>query len=113
VATAEDVLAVRSALDEMTVDEGIVGYVTGITRGTREHPSVTLGASPRASVSLLLAAKARALLAGREFVTPDDVKGAAPACLRHRIVVLAEVEIEGTGPGAVLRDVLAGVPVPR
>jgi MoxR-like ATPase len=113
VASADDILAARSTLDAMTVDDAVIGYVTAITRGTREHAAVTLGASPRASVALLLAAKARALLAGRDFVTPDDVKSAAPAVLRHRIQVLAEVEIEGTGPDAVVRDVLAEVPVPR
>jgi MoxR-like ATPase len=113
VASAADVMSARGALDAMTVDEGVVAYVASIARATREHSAVTLGASPRAGVSLMLAAKARALLAGREFVTPDDVKEAAPACLRHRVIVMAEVEIEGTGPDAIVRDVLAQVPVPR
>jgi MoxR-like ATPase len=113
VAGAADIVAARAALDELTVDEGVIAYVTQITRATREHRSVVLGASPRASVSLMLAAKARALLAGRAFVTPDDVKGAAPACLRHRLIVMAEIEIEGTGADAILAEVLSQVPVPR
>jgi MoxR-like ATPase len=91
----------------------VTGYITAVTRTTRDHVSVMLGASPRASVSLLLASKAHALLAGRAFVTPDDVKEMAPACLRHRLIVRPEVEIEGTGSDAVIRDVLGEVPVPR
>ncbi|GAB4276693.1 MAG: MoxR family ATPase [Coriobacteriia bacterium] len=113
VAGPEDVLASRAALDEVTVAEAVVAYITAITRSTREHPSVTLGASPRASVALMMASKARALLSGRTFVTPDDVKTSAPAVLRHRVLVMAEVEIEGTGPDAVIEEVLATVQVPR
>ncbi len=113
VASAADILAARAELDRVVVDEGVVGYVSAIVRATREHPAVFLGASPRAAVSVLVAAKGRALLAGRAFVTPDDVKSACPACLRHRVLLRPEIEIEGTGVDAVLADVLAEVPVPR
>jgi MoxR-like ATPase len=113
VASAADVLAARASLDAVIVDAGVVAYVTAVVRSTRVHPAVLLGASPRAAVSVLVASKARALLDGRAFVTPDDVKLAAPACLRHRVLLRAEIEIEGTGVDAVLGDVLAQVPVPR
>jgi MoxR-like ATPase len=113
VAGPADVLAARAVLDDVVVDEGVIGYVNAIVRATREDPAVSLGASPRAGVSLLVAAKARALLSGREFVTPDDIKDMAPASLRHRLVLQPEAEIEGTGADAVIADVLAGVPVPR
>ncbi|PKQ21019.1 MAG: hypothetical protein CVT66_02005 [Actinobacteria bacterium HGW-Actinobacteria-6] len=113
VASAADILAARSELDRVVVDEGVVGYVSAIVRATREHPAVFLGASPRAAVSVLVASKGRALLAGRAFVTPDDVKTACLPCLRHRILLRPEIEIEGTGVDAVLADVLAQVPVPR
>jgi len=113
VATTEDVLAARSELDGVVIDEGILAYVTAISRATREHPSLTLGASPRAGVSLLTAAKAVATLGGRDFVTPDDVKSMARPCLRHRLIVRAEVEIEGVAADTVLDDVLEQVPVPR
>ncbi len=113
VASAADVLAARAALDTVVVDEGVVAYVTAIVRSTRDHPAVLLGASPRAAVSVLVASKARALLDGRAFVSPDDVKLAALPCLRHRVLLRAEIEIEGTGVDAVLGDVLAQVPVPR
>jgi len=113
VATTADVLAARASLADVTVDEGVAGYVASIVRATREHPSVILGASPRAGVSLLAASRAHALLAGRGFVTPDDVKSMAGACLRHRVLLRAEIEIEGVGADAVLRDVLDSAPVPR
>jgi MoxR-like ATPase len=113
VATVADVLAARAALGDVVVDEGVLGYAAAIVRSTREHPSVVLGASPRAGVSLLVASKAHAMLGGRGFVTPDDVKSMAPRCLRHRVLVRAEVEIEGVGSDSVLRDVLDKVAVPR
>jgi MoxR-like ATPase len=113
VASGADVLAARGALASVTVDGGVSGYVASIVRATRENASVVLGASPRAGVSLLVASKAHALLAGRDFVTPDDVKSMAPRCLRHRVLLRPEVEIEGVGADSVLRDVLDGVPVPR
>jgi MoxR-like ATPase len=113
VATVDDVIAARATLADVIVDEGVVRYTAQIVRSTREHPSVMLGASPRAGVSLLVASKAHAMLAGRDFVTPDDVKAMAPRCLRHRLIVRPEVEIEGFGTDAILGDVLAKVPVPR
>lgn len=113
VASVADVVAARSELDRVTVDEGVFGYVSAIARATRGHVAVSLGASPRAGVSLLVAAKAHALLRGRAFVTPDDVKALAPPCLRHRLVLRPEVEIEGADTDAVLAEVLAEVPVPR
>ena len=113
VATCADVLAARATLERVVVDEGVVRYTAGIARATREHASVVLGASPRAGVSLLVASKAHAMLLGRDFVTPDDVKSMAPRCLRHRIILRPEVEIEGLGADSVLRDVLDQVPVPR
>jgi MoxR-like ATPase len=113
VASAADVLGARANLSEVTVDDGVLGYVGAIARATREHPSVTLGASPRAAVSVLAAARAAALLAGRGFVTPDDVKSMAVPCLRHRVLLRPEVEIEGVGVDVVLTDVLDRVPVPR
>jgi MoxR-like ATPase len=112
-ATTADVLAARASLADVVVDEGVIGYVAAVVRSTREHAAVALGASPRAGVSLLVASKARALLDGRAFVTPDDVKRMAVPCLRHRVLLRPEVEIEGMAADSVLRDVLDMVPVPR
>ncbi len=113
VASADDIVAARAVLDTIVVDESVSAYVTAIVRATREHPALSLGASPRAGVSLLVGAKAAAVIAGRDFVTPDDVKSMAPRCLRHRLMVRAEVEIEGTNADVVLADILGQVPVPR
>ncbi|MCX8007961.1 MAG: MoxR family ATPase [Coriobacteriia bacterium] len=113
VASGADVLEARAALDAVVVDEGVLDYVSAVVRATREHPAVFLGASPRAGVSVLVSAKARALMAGRTFITPDDVKACAVAGLRHRILLRPEVEIEGMETDAVVSDVLESVPVPR
>ncbi len=113
VASVDDIRAAQGQLAAVVVDDGIVQYVAAIARATREHGSVTLGASPRAAVSLLFASEAYALLQGRDFVTPDDVKTMAMPCLRHRVVLRPEVEIEGVGTDAVLQEVLASVTVPR
>lgn len=91
----------------------IVAYVTAIVRATRGAPALTLGASPRASVALLKAAQAAALLDGRAFVIPDDVKALAPAVLRHRIVVAPELELEGVTADAALGALLDKVDVPQ
>jgi MoxR-like ATPase len=113
VASGEDIRAAQDQLESIVVDEGIVDYVAEVARATRDHASVTLGASPRAAVSLLLASEAYAMLQGRDFVTPDDVKTMAPPCLRHRLVLRPEVEIEGVGTDAVLAEVLGSVTVPQ
>jgi len=91
----------------------VAGYVVALIRRTRELPSVSLGASPRAAVHLLAAAKALARLRGRAFVTPDDVAELAPAVLAHRLIMTPEAELERFGPDEALRTALAEVPVPR
>ena len=91
----------------------MLGYVADVIRTTRETPALTLGASPRAGVALFKCSRAAAALAGRDFVTPDDVKAMAPAVLRHRVTVAPEVEIEGRSADDVVRAVLERVEVPR
>ena len=103
----------REEVDETGVSEEVVGYVTAIVRATRELPSVELGASPRAAVHLLAAARARARLAGRSFVTPDDVVDAAPSVLRHRLVLRPEAELERYRPDDAVQTVLQSLAVPR
>jgi MoxR-like ATPase len=94
-------------------EDPLLAYVRNIVRETRRHDALLLGAGPRAGIALLLAAKAWAALAGRDFLTPDDVKAMAPAVLRHRLVLKAESEIEGIAVGEVLGDIFARVDVPR
>ena len=88
-------------------------YVTQIVRGTRRIRQAALGASPRAAVMLMLAAKARAVVAGRPFVTPDDVKTTALPVLRHRILLQPEFEVEGRTADQCVHDLLQTVEVPR
>ncbi|HYH79283.1 MAG TPA: MoxR family ATPase [Longimicrobium sp.] len=88
-------------------------YVTRIVRSTREEPSFALGASPRAGVALFLAARAEALLSGRDFVTPDDVKQLATPVLRHRVMLTPEAEVEGQRVDDRLRALLQTLPAPR
>jgi len=105
--------ALRSETTAVKVEDSVLDYVIRIAQETRRSPDVLLGASPRAAVHLLRAAKASAALEGRDFVTPDDVKGLAPATLRHRVVLKAEAEIEGLDADQALRRVLARLDVPR
>lgn len=113
VAGVDDVLAARAEVQSIVVDEGVIAYAATIARNTRNHPSVALGVSPRAAVSLLTASQAVAALDGRDFVTPDDVKSMSLPCLRHRLVLRPEVEIEGVGTDVVLVDIVEQAPVPR
>ncbi len=95
VLTAEEVVSMQAALADVRVDSGIMDYIIDIVGRTRAHPSVYLGASPRASIGLLVTARARAASESRDFVTPDDVKMLAPAVLRHRLVLHPDAELEG------------------
>ena len=103
----------RGTLDATTVSEEVAAYVVALVRATRDLPSVTLGASPRAAVHLVTAARAAARLDGREFVTPDDVVRMAPAVLRHRLVLRPEAELERYRHDDAVHTELAAVPVPR
>ncbi|HRE01494.1 MAG TPA: AAA family ATPase, partial [Ilumatobacteraceae bacterium] len=95
------------------VEPNVLQYIVSLCRATRESPSLTLGVSPRGATWLLHATKAWAWLSGGGFVTPDEVKAVAKPCLRHRIMVRPELELEGTIGDAVLDGILATVPTPR
>ncbi|CAN5909939.1 MoxR family ATPase [soil metagenome] len=110
---ADDVSAARSEVDATAVTDEVAGYVTALVRQTRNLPSVAVGASPRAGVHLLVAAKASARLWGRHFVIPDDVIRVAPAVLRHRLVLRPEAELERLTPDAAVANAVAAVAVPR
>ncbi|HEX7091757.1 MAG TPA: MoxR family ATPase [Longimicrobiales bacterium] len=107
------VLALREAAAAVHVEPSVRDYIIRITRATREEPSFALGASPRASVALFLATRAEALLAGRDFATPDDVKALALPVLRHRVVLTPEAEVEGESVDARLAALLDTVEAPR
>jgi MoxR-like ATPase len=113
VAGPDDLARARSEVDRVIVSEAVRDYVVALVRRTRELPSVSLGASPRAAVHLLALARAAAALAGRGFVIPEDVAGLAGVGLRHRIVMSPEAELEQYTSDDAVRTALGEVPVPR
>ena len=113
VAGPDDLAAGRAAVQGIEVDEDVRRYVLSLCRATREAPAVQLGVSPRGATMLLHAAKAWAWLAGRTYLSPDEVKAVARPALRHRLLLRPEAALEGATPEGVLERVLAAVPVPR
>ncbi len=109
----EGLVAAREAMSAVRVEDALLDYIRDVVRATRAHDAVRLGGGPRASLALLRASKASALIAGREYVNPDDVQGLAPDVLDHRLLYRPEAEIEGVTVKDVLRDVFRLVEVPR
>ena len=107
------VAALQSMAAALTVDDAVLGYAVRLARTTRDNAGLSRGAGPRASIALVRCARARALMAGRAFATPDDVKSVALAVMRHRVAVAPELEIEGRDADSVLTDLLAQVQAPR
>jgi MoxR-like ATPase len=103
----------RALVDQVRVAEDVRGYVANIVRATRDENTLSLGASPRASVALMRAARAAAVLDGRAYVTPDDVKERAPAVLRHRITLSPELEVEGRTTDDVIAALLLRIDAPK
>ena len=113
VTTAAEVVQAQRAIRAVHLSDEVREYVYRIVAATRKHPRLTLGASPRAGIALLLAAQAAAAIEGRDFATPDDVKSVASLVLPHRLIVAPEAEIEGARAGDIVREILGSVPVPR
>ena len=111
--TPEILAKLRESLEDILVKEELSAYIVDIVRLTREHSSVMVGAGPRATQALILAARTYAAINGRDFITPDDVKTMAPAVLGHRIILRPEFEIEGLTVKEVIDDILKQVAVPR
>ncbi len=103
----------RTEIERVRVEPAVQRYIVQIARATRENRHLTLGASPRAAITLLLTAKALAAIRGRDFVTPDDVKTMARPVLRHRLILRPESEIEGYDSDRIVESVLQSVEVPR
>jgi MoxR-like ATPase len=95
------------------VDKAVIDYAVRIAAATRDWAGIALGAGPRGSLALVRAARAQAVLSGRDFVTPDDVREIAKPALRHRIALAPELQIEGQSPDDVLHALLAKVEAPR
>lgn len=103
----------REACRHVRMEPQLLDYLLALVRRTREWPTLALGASPRAAVSLLAVSKAYAALDGRAYLLPDDIKAAMLPCLRHRVQLRPEAELDGMDPNRVLRDVIAAVPLPK
>lgn len=103
----------RAEVRQMRMEPGVQKYLVEIIRRSRSHPTILFGASPRASIALLLCSKALAAIRGRDFPTPDDIRDIAPAVLRHRLALRADAELEGATTDAVISDILKTVEVPR
>lgn len=113
VITLDDLTAIQTAASFVSVDAAVQKYIVSIAAATRKWNGIDIGAGPRGSISLLRAARARALLYGNGFVTPDDVKHIATAVLRHRIQLTPDLEIEGYSPDDVIANLLQSVEAPR
>ena len=111
--TTTELDAARRQVRNVRVEPAIFDYLLSVVRRTREWPAISLGASPRAAAGLLIVAKGYAAKDGRDYLIPDDVKEAALPCLRHRLILKPEVELEGFDPDRVIRDVLAATPLPK
>jgi len=105
--------AMITELRELHVSPKLRTYVATITRATRKHPDVRLGASPRGSIALATAAQAYAASMGREYVTADDVKAVAAPVLSHRLLLTSEARLQRRAPATIVAEILAGAPVPR
>jgi MoxR-like ATPase len=112
VAEAGQILGMQRKVREVHIDDAVVTYLVAITRSTREHPAVFLGASPRATLALVQACKAYAFLNGRDFVIPDDVKFLAPYVLGHRMILKSEALMDGATAASVLQSIFQGIRVP-
>lgn len=113
VLSAQEVQALRHLADSVRVAPDVLEYIIAIARATREEPALSLGASPRATVALMRAARGTAVLAGRDFVTPDDVKDRVFATLRHRVTLSPELEVEGRTADEALAAILLRVVAPK
>ena len=113
VLTKEELLSLRRLMEHVFVDRTLLQYIALIVQQTRTSKAVYLGASPRASVAMMQASKAYALLQGRDFVTPEDIKFVAPYVLQHRLILIAEAEMEGYSPVKVTQRLIDKVEVPK
>jgi MoxR-like ATPase len=105
--------AAQQEVKAVKVEPALFNYIAQIARRTRDWPSLSLGASPRAAISLMVVARAMAAMDARDYVIPDDVKAAAPPVLRHRLVLKPEADLEGLSADLIIADVLRAVEVPK
>jgi MoxR-like ATPase len=113
VMTGEQVIHFQELVKQVQIEPSLRKYIAQITAGTRNHNAIYLGASPRASINIMNAAKAYAAVSGRDFVTPEDIKSVVKPVLQHRILLTPEKELEGKTPADIVDSILHGIEVPR
>ncbi len=111
--SATDIIKYRSIVQNVQADEKLISYIAAIVHETRNHSSLYLGASTRASLALLKSSKATAALKGRDFIIPEDVQEMAPHVLRHRIMLTPEKEMEGLTSDELIQNILKSIEIPR
>ncbi|MEQ9412305.1 MAG: MoxR family ATPase, partial [Cyclobacteriaceae bacterium] len=111
--SAADIVNMKAFTQKVHVEEHLIRYIAQIVQETRNNPMLFLGASPRASVAILNGAKAFALIQGRDFINPEDIKKIALPVLRHRIALSPEKEMEGISPDVIVQQIIDKVEVPR
>jgi MoxR-like ATPase len=112
VTSSEDLLAAQAEVRQVHVSAELRQYIVDLASATRRHPDVYLGASPRGSLALFRAAQARALLRGRDYAIPDDVKALAESALAHRLIVNPSARVRGVGASEILAEIMRAAPVP-
>jgi MoxR-like ATPase len=112
VVDAATLISLQAALEEIEVEDSIGRYIVSVTAATRAHPAVLVGSSPRGSLALMLLARARAAMSGRDYVIPEDVKEVAIPALAHRITLRPEMWLKRVDPGSIVTDVLTSTPAP-
>lgn len=110
---ARQVIALRQQIKSLLIEEKLLQFIARLIHQTRNHKSIYLGASPRASLAIMNASKAMAAIQGRDFVTPEDILAIVPPVLRHRIILSPDKEMEGVTEDEVIRQILQGMDVPR
>ena len=113
IASVEDILTLRKQVQQTQVEDNILDYLLDLVEGTRQHPDLALGASPRAAVAWLNAAKANAYLSGRDYVIPDDLQEVAAPLLRHRLILKPEAQLDNVRIDEAIASILKQIPVPR
>lgn len=109
---ADELVALKKASQNVALSDELKGYIVDLAQATREHPAISLGASPRATIAMMQAAKSFAFISGRDFVTPDDIKYLAPFVFRHRLILNASALYDGIQAEQVIQDILSSTAVP-
>lgn len=113
VMTPQAIAAYRASVRSVRCEDPLVRYIAQVVEATRNNSALYLGASPRASLAILMGAKAFAAMSGRDFVIPEDIRRTLVPVLQHRILLTPEREMEGMGPADVINDIIAKIEVPR